>query len=95
MNKRKLSKVIRANADVPGTPYPIVIKQGNNPPVLEGAGFYWSNRSGDIIRHPTAYKKKGWSSLRYNHSTHRIEVGEEWLITMGLVQHKEDLNGIG
>jgi hypothetical protein len=58
---------------------PIQIVDGAKPPTKEGESFYFTNRSGTLVSHPSAYAKKGWSSLCYHGSTLRVEVGKEWM----------------
>jgi len=50
---------------------------GNKNPTIEGVGHYYTNKSGDIIRHPNAYKA-AWGKPIYHASTKRIEVGDKW-----------------
>ena len=48
---------------------------GNTPSpkiLVKGERFYWTNKSGDIIRHPSAYSIKGFSSMVYHHATPTI-----------------------
>ena len=59
---------------------PIKIVNGNVAPIIKGHHFYWSNKSGDVIRYPNAYKR-AWGKPIYNHSTIRVEVGSDWLLT--------------
>lgn len=67
-----------------GSAYRIDIIDGDSKPALVGHSYHWTNRSGDVIRHPSAYARKGWSSLCYSPSTRRIEVGREWLLARGI-----------
>ena len=48
-------------------------------PQRSGSGSYHTNRSGDLVRHPSAYAKVGWSSLVYHSSSDTITVGRDWL----------------
>jgi hypothetical protein len=66
---------------IAGTPSncPVVLVDGAGIPVERGEGWHYTNRSGDVVQHPGAYARKGWSSLVYRHSTLRCEVGREWL----------------
>lgn len=58
--------------------WPVEFVLGDSPPRIMGEGFHWTNRSGDLVRHPSAYSRKGWRSLVYHHSTKRVEVGRDW-----------------
>jgi hypothetical protein len=58
---------------------PVVLEPGNGPPRLAGHGFCWRTKSGDYIRHPSAYSKVGRSNMVYHGSTLRVEVGLDWL----------------
>jgi hypothetical protein len=57
---------------------PVVVVPGATTPRLAGRRWGWTNRSGEPIRHPRAYAKRGWSSLVYRASTLRVEVGADW-----------------
>ena len=65
---------------------PVEIKDGYDSPRIKGSSFYWSNKSGHRIWAPSAYAKKGFSSIVYHRSTKRIEVGEGWLRCYGLLR---------
>ena len=56
----------------------IELVDGFYPPEYIGRSYYYSNKSGDVIDHPNAYAKKGFSSMVYNHSTLRVRVGRLW-----------------
>lgn len=58
---------------------PIKIVSGSNPPKLVGRQHYWTNKSGDEIRYPSAYRR-AWGKPIYNASTIRVEVGAEWIL---------------
>jgi hypothetical protein len=74
-------KAVRAAAELSGTPYPVIDKDGFDPPKLCGRTYYWTTPSGKTeVRHPNAY---GWKTL-YHGSTLRIEVGRGWLIEKGI-----------
>lgn len=77
MTHRTTSRVVRAAADLSGTPYPIVVVAGDSPPRLEGRSYYWTTPSGrTVVRHPNAY---GYRTL-YHPSTRRIVVGSDWVV---------------
>lgn len=69
-------KIIRKLAKVQYS-YPICIVPGNKAPILAGESAYYTNKSGDIVRHPNAYRRAFGKPI-YHHSTRRIEVGEKW-----------------
>lgn len=56
--------------------YPINLTEGNNPPEIQGEGYYWTTLSGKtIVHYPNAYK---WPT-RYHNSTLHITVGKDWI----------------
>ena len=75
-----LKKWIREVAGAKGTNCPIKVVIGNNPPTLKGRSWCYQNKSGDVIRYVNAYKR-AWGKPIYVHSTRRIEVGSDWLLT--------------
>ena len=81
---RRTSMIVRDYLSARGSSYPILVVPGDSPPAMIGRSYGWETRTGIIIRHPTAYAKRGWSSMIYRHSTLRIEVGSEWLSVRGL-----------
>lgn len=58
---------------------PVRVVDGASAPALVGESYHWTNRSGERVRHPSAYSRRGWSSLCYCYSTLRVEVGADWL----------------
>ena len=84
-----LKKWIREVANAKGSTCPIKVVAGSNPPALKGRGWYYQNKSGDVIRYVNAYKR-AWGKPIYVHSTRRIEVGSDWLLT-GLSHKKVKL----
>lgn len=56
---------------------PIHIIEGDIAPRVVGRGFYYTNKSGDLIRYPNAYQK-AWGKPIYHKSTIRIEVGKDY-----------------
>lgn len=78
--RRNWIREVRAAAGFGGRGWvpPVEIVGGAAPPHVEGKDRHYTNRSGDRIRYPSAYSKKGWSSLVYRHSTRRIVVGAAW-----------------
>jgi hypothetical protein len=84
-----LKKWIREVAGAKGTCCPIKVVIGNNPPTLKGRRWHYQNKSGDVIRYVNAYKR-AWGKPIYVHSTRRIEVGSDWLLT-GLSHKKVKL----
>lgn len=75
----QIRKKIRAACGQSGTPYPIEIVDGDNPPRLVGESSGYVTRGGRKIYHPSAYSKRGWSNMVYSPSTMRIEVGQDWI----------------
>jgi hypothetical protein len=56
-----------------------VVRNSTDPPTFQGRSYGWQTKTGIEIRYPTAYSKKGWSSMRYRASNRKIIVGDEWL----------------
>lgn len=48
-------------------------------PRTVGESYHYETKTGLRIWHPSAYSKRGWSSMVYCHSTRRVIVGEDWL----------------
>jgi hypothetical protein len=44
-----------------------------------GQSWHYTTRTGIPIDHPSAYSKRGWSSMVYHHSTRRVQVGGDWI----------------
>jgi hypothetical protein len=82
---RAISRFVREAAVKQGKPYPIIVRDGSTSPRLCGRSYHWTNRSGDFVFRPSAYARRGWSSLVYHRSTLRIEVGILWLLSHGLI----------
>ncbi len=79
MKKDNLSKLIKKllrEAVSARSNCPIRIVKGESPPKLKGRSYYYTNKSGDEIYHPNAYRK-AWGKPIYNPSTIRVEVGSE------------------
>lgn len=70
---------VRDSAGQAGTSYPIEIIAGDDAPELTGRQWHYVNASGDLIHHPSAYRK-AWGKPIYVSSTLSIEVGRDWLI---------------
>lgn len=77
---RRISKTIREAAGLVGTNHPIEDVDGFDEPSIVGKMSHYTTRTGLPVRHPSAYAKKGWSSLVYHASTLRIRVGRGWII---------------
>lgn len=75
---KQLRKIINSEANAKNSCAPIIILEGNSAPKLIGRGYYYTNKSGDIIRFPNAYQK-AWGKLIYHHSTQQIQVGKDWI----------------
>ena len=72
--KRLIRKSVGANNNTP-----VHIIEGNMPPKLRGKIWHYTNKSGDIIHHPNAYRA-AWGKPIYIRSTIRVEVGSDWLL---------------
>lgn len=48
-------------------------------PRTVGESWHYETRTGLRIYHPSAYAKRGWSSMVYCASTRRVVVGEQWV----------------
>jgi hypothetical protein len=72
--KRSLRKSVGAH-----TTCPIHIILGSKAPSLKGESYYYSNKHGDRIWHPGAYRR-AWGKPIYHSSTLRVEVGSDWLL---------------
>lgn len=70
---------IRRIAGKKNSQYPVVVIPGNKKPKFKGERAHYVNTAGDWIYHPSAYSRKGFSSMRYKYSTQRIEVGAQYL----------------
>lgn len=66
--QRQIQKHANSLARRAGYGTATTIIMGDADLVISGHSWYYTNRSGDIIRHPTAYSKFGWSSMVYNAS---------------------------
>ena len=77
---RKVRKVIRRSLGSKEQA-PISVVHGiAMAPRLVGHGYYYTTRTGIPINSPSAYSRRGWSSMVYHNSTRRIEVGEDWIV---------------
>ena len=61
-----------------------VIPGADLAPRTAGESWHYTTRSGLRIYHPSAYRQHGWSSMCYQASTRRVEVGERWLAGQGV-----------
>jgi len=73
--KREIRKSVGASLNIK-----VILIAGNQPPKLVGRKGHYENKSGDIIRYPNAYRK-AWGKPIYVHSTIRIEVGGDWILS--------------
>ena len=76
---RLMSRLVRSQVGERGTPTPITMVAGNAAPILTGESWHYTTRTGIRIYHPSAYSKRGWSSMVYHGSTREIIVGREWV----------------
>lgn len=65
---------------------PVVVVNENKNPKLVGRSGGWFTKTGIRINHPSAYSRKGWSSMEYRCSTLRVEVGLNWIIENNLFE---------
>ena len=73
-------RAILASANVSQANIPIEIIPGVAvAPRRVGQSWHYTTITGIPIQHPSAYSKRGWSSMVYHHSTRRVIVGEQWL----------------
>ena len=77
MNIKKLIREIAKGQPGWRNNLPVVFIKGRAAPKVKGTGYYFTNKSGDIIRYPNAYSK-AWGKPIYHPSTIRIEVGEKY-----------------
>ena len=73
----KLKRYIRQLAKAPRY-VPVVLIPGDSPPKYMGSGWHYETHGGTWIRHPSAYRKAGWSNMTYVNSSLRVEVGENY-----------------
>lgn len=59
---------------------PVRVEPGDAAPHIDGESWHYETRTGIPIRHPSAYAKRGWSSMVYYSSTFAVIVGEQWLV---------------
>jgi hypothetical protein len=57
---------------------PVRLVPGDCRPSVRGMPGHYRTRGGTIIKHPSAYSKKGWSNVVYHPSTLRVVAGVEW-----------------
>jgi|WetSurMetagenome_2_1015567.scaffolds.fasta_scaffold158417_3 hypothetical protein len=58
---------------------PVDIVYGSDrAPEVYGHGWHYETRGGQVIHHPSAYSKKGFSNMIYCPSTRHIIVGDQW-----------------
>lgn len=60
-----------------------------SPPRLTGESYHYTTRGGTWVRHPSAYRRRGWSNLVYVPSTRRVEVTRAWLLAAQLAEALE------
>lgn len=61
----------------------VILVPGSEEPHIEGMGSHYVTRGGRRIWHPTAYAKTGFGNMIYVASTRRIEVGADWINSIG------------
>ena len=72
-----LRRLVREYCNQPLNTCIVFIENSKNAPKTIGTGYYFTNKSGDIIHYPSAYSR-AWGKPIYNLSTRRIEVGKNW-----------------
>ena len=75
---KTIKKLLRQSAGARNN-CPIKIVEGNTHPRLLGKTYYYTNKSGVVIKHPAAYRLKYGKPI-YRPSTIRVEVGSDWLL---------------
>lgn len=81
--RKTISKVLAAVGLAGSNRYDIDWIDGFQEPkvVYEATSYHYETMGGRIIRYPSAYKKKGWSNIRYVAATRgKIRVGKGWVI---------------
>ena len=75
----KYTARLRAHCGYTTGQFPVHIIPGGDAPIVSGSygGFY--THGGTPIKHPSAYRKVGWSNMYYQHSTIRLTVGFDWV----------------
>ena len=54
------------------------------------AGWHYTTKTGKVIRHPSAYSKKGWSSMVYHSAQYfTITVGLRWIAQSRAIKTKD------
>jgi hypothetical protein len=61
---------------------PVRVVEGSVKPRHAGESWGYTTRTGIPISHPSAYSRVGWSSMIYQPSTRRVEVGAEYVERM-------------
>ena len=73
-----IRRQIREAAGCDWTSCPVEIVEGYVDPHMAGSTYYFTNKSGDIVRYPGAYSAKYGRPI-YHASTRRVEVGQTWV----------------
>lgn len=76
---RRLRRALRQLAKADIFPPVYVVRGSMSPPTYRGRAWHYETTGGQLIRHPGAYSKKGWSSMVYMASSLCVEVGGAWL----------------
>lgn len=58
---------------------PIEVVSGNAGPEVLGGRGGWHTHGGVPIRHPGAYRRRGWSGMMYVRGDRHVAVGADWL----------------
>ena len=78
-------RAVRHAADASRNNLPVIVIDGSSAPRETGESYYYETRGGKRIYHPSAYSRRGWSSMRYVPSSICVEVGRDWLVSNGLI----------
>lgn len=76
----KIKRIVRQAAAARSN-CPIEVVPGDAAPRLVGTRPHHRTKGGDVIQHPSAYSRRGWSNMVYMPSTVRVVVGQQWVET--------------
>lgn len=57
---------------------PIKWVDGDEAPAMYGRSWHYTTLTGIPIHHPSAYSRRGWSSMVYHCSTMHVRVGRDY-----------------
>lgn len=73
-----------------GQEYAVCVIAGRAAPTPRGHSWRYLTAGGALIEYPVAYARTGWSNMRYDYSTLRVEVGSAWLAAWRAAGGEED-----